>query len=228
MKNRLSKITIFTIVMMLALLLSSCASNNAQSDYVIVLTTSATEDISPYFTEAAETVYAQITETALAQPTETPVPPTNTPLPTNTASVTPSATIYYAWVPPANNTATPLSVTPSVTSTPSSYSCLITSQQVADGTKFALNEDFDAKWTVKNTGSETWDASEIDYRYVSGTSMHKFAAVFDFPSSVAPNESITITVDMAAPSTAAHYETFWAISRSSVNFCTLPLRINVE
>ena len=223
------------ICVLVAGISAACGGKKENSpDYMTVLTLSATEDISPYFTQAAETVFAKITETAKAMPTETPtstVTPTSTPstTPTTTATMKPAA--VYVWVPSATfATSTPSTltpVTPTTVVTASSYSCSIISQSVASGTEYKVGTEFDASWTVKNTGSSAWEASEIDYRYVSGTAMHKFNAIYDFTSSVASGSSITITVDMIAPASAASYETYWGISRSSVNLCALPLKIKV-
>ncbi len=212
----------------------ACGGKNENSaDYMTVLTVSATEDISPYFTQAAETVFAQITETAEAQPTATPVTPTATETPSSTPTATPTTkpAVVYVWVPSATlATSTPSTLTPGTPTTAvtaASYSCSITSQSIASGAEFKVGTEFDASWTIKNTGSSAWEASEIDYRYISGTEMQKFNAIYDFPSSVASGSSMTITVDMIAPASAASYETYWGISRSSVNFCTLPLKIKV-
>jgi hypothetical protein len=226
--------TLFVCVVLAGMGVSCSGKNENSPDYVTVLTVSPTEDISPYFTQAAETVFAQITETAKAKPTETPtftatITPSTTPTVTATATVKPA--VVYVWVPSATTyTSTPITMTPSTPTavvTASGYSCSVTSQSVANGTEFVKGSEFDASWTVKNTGTSAWDANEIDYRFISGTSMHKSSAAFDFPSSVAVGSSITITVDMIAPSSAATYETYWGIARSSVNFCTLPMKIKV-
>ncbi|MEM5774144.1 MAG: NBR1-Ig-like domain-containing protein [Anaerolineaceae bacterium] len=112
------------------------------------------------------------------------------------------------------------------TSTPIAGSCQITSKQPT-GT-LAKNADFDAVWTVKNTGSATWYLDEVDYRYVSGSRIHKYNDVYDLSKTVKPGESITIRVDMTAPSTAGTYAVNWAIVRSNTTLCTLPLTITVK
>ncbi|MBI9051960.1 MAG: hypothetical protein JEZ00_21270 [Anaerolineaceae bacterium] len=230
-----NKLLLLAIVLFTGILITSCGKNQTeQPEYITVLTVSPTDDLSSYFTEAAGTIYVQMTETALANPTETPLPPTETPIPTATvtATVVPTSTTAYVWVPATNPTNTPGTITPSLTATSTggtvvSFSCSITSKGIADGTEFNTNEEFDASWTIKNTGSSTWDASEMDYRYISGTEMHKFNAIYDLSSSVASGESVTIIVDMAAPSSAASYETYWGVTISSTNICSLPLKIKV-
>lgn len=222
---------IFTI--WVAFLLSACGKPQNQSEYVTILTNSPEEQKAAIYTEVAKTFYAQVTETALAIPSETPTATatftaTATITQTPTSTSTPKPAAVYVWVPTLGPSSTPLTVTPSVVPTAADYGCVITSQSIADGTAFSPNEEFDASWTIKNTGKLNWDASEIDYRYVSGTSMHKYNAVYDLPASVNSGNSITITVDMKAPSSAANYETFWGISKASTTLCTLPLRIKVS
>jgi hypothetical protein len=229
-KNYYLRVWVMSVLFLMVL--SACTSNKNQPDYVTVLTNAPTEDISPYFTQAALTVFAQITETALAEPTETPVPPTETPVPSATPTATATATLKpaaaYVWVPTALPSNTPSSATPTTAATASPFSCSISSQAISNGQTFKVNEEFDASWTIKNTGTSAWDMSDIDYRYVSGTSLHKFSGAYDLPSTVASGGSITLIVDMVAPASAAYYETFWGLSKASNTFCTLPVKINVE
>jgi hypothetical protein len=179
-------------------------------------------------TEAAETVFVQFTETAIAQPSETPIPPTQTAIPSETPTVTltPIPTRTVVWIPTYYYSSTPK--TPSATATNSSWSCSITFQLVASNTEFGAYEDFDARWTVKNTGSETWESSDVDYRYMSGTEMQKYDTLYDLPETVAPGDTVSITVDMKAPSTSGYYETNWGLVRHTDSFCNLPTRIRVK
>jgi hypothetical protein len=239
MNIRLGKRILYIIAIssILGLLLTACAKNQGnQPDYVTVLSAEPTDNISAMYTIAAETIYAQITQTEQAKPTETPVPPTETPTPTLTMTntVVPTNTTAYIYVPvyatstPGTITATSsTSTTATTAATAGNYACSITTQGISDYTEFAPNEEFDATWTIKNTGSLTWDSSQIDYRYVSGTTTYKHNAAYDFSTSVASGGSITIVVDMIAPSSEASYETYWGVFNGGVNFCSLPLRIKV-
>ena len=222
----------FSLLVVASLLLAACGKNAEQPDYVTVLSVQPTDDISVLYTAAAETIFVEMTQTELAKPTETPVPPTETPVPTETFTATsvPTSTTAYVYVPVVYPTSTPGTVTATSTATNATavnYACSITSKNIADNTEFAPNEEFDATWTIKNTGSLDWEADQIDYRYVSGTQTYKFNSVYDFPASVKTGDSITIIVDMVAPSSEASYETFWGVFYSSTNFCTLPMRIKV-
>ena len=225
---------LFTFLVIAGLLLTACGKNAEQPDYVTVLSAEPTDSIDAMYTAAAETIYVEMTQTELAKPTETPVPPTATLIPTETLTSTmvPTSTTAYVYVAPVvYPTSTPGTVTVTSTATTaataSEYACSLSSQSISDYTEFAPGEDFDASWTVTNTGSEDWDASQIDYRYVSGTETYKYNSVYDFSSSVESGDSITIVVDMVAPSSEASYESYWGVFYSSTNLCSLPLRITV-
>lgn len=235
------KFFIFAVMLLFAgIFLAACGKDENQPDYVTILSVEPTDSVDDMYTAAAETIYVNMTQTEQAKPTETPVPPTETPIPTQTytATTAPTATTAWVYAPVVYPTSTPGTKTATATVTgtimtatsdgsASSYACSITAQGISDNTEFSPNEEFDATWTIKNTGSSNWDASSIDYRYVSGTATYKHNAVYDFPSTVAVGDSITIVVDMIAPSSAAAYESFWGVFNGGVNFCSLPLRIKV-
>jgi hypothetical protein len=116
-----------------------------------------------------------------------------------------------------------------VTPTPApstSAICEITSTSPSKTLK--TREDFDAVWTVKNTSSKNWDLQSVDYKFVSGTEMHKYAKAFDFKQTVKPGESIKIVVDMLAPDKVGTYSTNWAIVQGSTTLCSLPLTVVVK
>ena len=225
-------IILFSIIVS-GLVLSSCSYNTGPTQpemtdtpWIIVVTYTPTEDLGPIETAVVETFSAQLTETALANPTETPLPPTATPTITNTPTVTktpvPSSTpTYWTATPRYTKTATPKP-------TDSKWNCSITFQLVENNHVFSPNEPFDGKWTIKNTGTEIWLKTDVDYRYMSGTEMQTRKKVYDLPQEVDPGESVTIIVDMKAPGSKGYYETFWALARHSDGFCYLPVRINVK
>lgn len=222
---------IMLTIVILSLAFSSCSTTSLPvatlTPYIIVITFTPTMDMGPVMTEAASTIYAALTGTASAIPTDTPtVTPTATETPTNTytPSKTFTNTVYYPPTPVRTNTPKP----PTATATNSGWSCEVTWQLVENNQEFSPHEAFDGRWKIKNTGSQTWQAIDVDYRYMSGTEMQDGNKVFDLPNDVAPGESITITVDMTAPGTTGHFETFWALARHSDGFCSLPVRINVK
>ncbi len=114
-------------------------------------------------------------------------------------------------------TATPVAVNYcSVTTSPSAY------------TEFPLGADFDASWKIKNTGTEAWDKAAVDYKHYSGTEMQKYEKAFDLPSTVDPDGTITLVVDMVAPNTAGTYTATWALVNGDTVLCNLPVTIKVK
>lgn len=170
-------------------------------------------------TEAAQTVVAEITADALRNPSATP---TNTPLPTMTATSLPTNTPV-----PVLPTATPRPVI-TITNTPAAYQCAVELQVPEFGKDFPPRADFDAKWVVKNTGIETWDASGMDYFYSSGARMEKHGDRFDLPKTVKPGETVEIVVDMLAPADAGRYTTTWAIGQGGITACFMSVTIDVQ
>lgn len=208
----------------LSVLLAACSLSNAGP--------APTVDIQPMLnaakTEAAATVEAQLA----AAPSATPLPAT----PTLAASATavPTDTAAPATdtpVPQPTNTAVPtLRPTSAVvfTSTPANYGCSLTTFSTTGTLPYSAYFDFDAKWTVKNTGNYTWASSDVDIIYVSGTKMQKKADSFDLAKDVAPGDSIDITIDMTAPASTGTYSESWALSRGGTTLCSLPVVISVK
>jgi hypothetical protein len=119
------------------------------------------------------------------------------------------------------------SVSPQPTPVPvTGTDCKIVS--TVPNTTLQVRADFDAVWTVKNTGTTTWDMHAVDYKYVSGTKMHKYNSLYDLPQTVKPGESVKIIVDMLAPSTAGTYTENWAIVQGSTTLCNLPITVVVK
>lgn len=58
--------------------------------------------------------------------------------------------------------------------------------------------------------------------------MNNFANLYDLPSNVAKGESITLRVDMTAPSTAGTYTSTWALADGNTVYCYLPVTITVK
>lgn len=207
-------------------LLAACSLSNSPAP-------APTVDVQPTLnaakTEAAATVAAQIesqpsatplpatatlADTATTIPTNTALPATNTPLPqlpTNTAVPTLKPTVAVVY-----------------TSTPANFNCSLTSFEYTGTQPYSAGGDFDARWTVKNTGTDTWAASDVDYKYVSGTKMQAKADSYDLPSDVASGSSITLIVDMKAPTTAGTYSETWALVKGGTTLCTLPVVIKVK
>lgn len=107
------------------------------------------------------------------------------------------------------------------------YQCSVTTSPSAY-TEFPLGADFDASWVIKNTGTGTWDKASVDYKHYSGTEMQKYDKAFDLPSTVDPDGTITLVVDMVAPNTAGTYTATWALVNGNTVLCSLPVTIKVK
>lgn len=180
-------------------------------------------------TQAAQTVEAEIANRASpTSPATATLAPTATEIPSSTPapSFTPVNTLPP--LPTATNTFIPATATITPTSTPTDYNCSITSVSPASNAQFSKREDFDGRWTVKNTGTQTWVANDVDYRYVSGEKMQKIKDVYDLKADVKPGESVDVIVDMLAPDSTGTFKTTWSLARNSNNFCTLSITIVVK
>lgn len=176
-------------------------------------------------TQAVQKAWADLTSTAIANPTATIEPTqvqTNTSMPTATAMntlvpVLPTRVIV---------TLAPTKILP--TSTPSAYSCSITASSPAANKIMPPGNDFDGRWTLKNTGTKTWSSSQMDFAYVSGTKLQKLHDVIDLPSDVAPGASIELIIDMKAPTTIGSYAATWSLRINSTNICPVSVSIRVQ
>lgn len=172
----------------------------------------------------ALTANAAASQTAVFLPSATPTA-SETPTPSHTPTETPTPTVTVIFrLPTFTFTPEPTSVVD--TSPGGDYDCDLTAQSPGNGTILSPRTDFDAKWTVKNTGTRAWDRNSVDYIYVSGAKIHKIKA-YDLPITVAVDDGVTLTVDMVAPAEAGSYTTTWGLRRGTV-FCTFSLRIEVR
>jgi hypothetical protein len=183
----------------------------------------------------AQTAAAAATQTSLAAPSPYRSPtlvPTFTPIVSTTPSPVPSLTPTFIFQvasptvpkPTATRTATRA---PSTSTANTKFACEFIAQEPDNGEVFDPNEDFDARWRVKNIGTRTWEENGSDYLYKSGDKIHKQAA-YDFPKTVAPGKSVDLIVDMRAPTDPGTYTTRWEIRIGSNRFCTMRLTIEVD
>lgn len=164
-------------------------------------------------TQAVATAYAELTQQALLNPTATA-----TMMPTATTAPTSTPTIYYA---------PPTAVVPTATATQSAYSCTVTAVSPAAKTEFTAGADFDAKWTIKNIGTQTWKVDDADFRYVSGDKMQD-RDLYDLSKNVATGESVELIVDMKSPAAAGTYKTTWSLVQNGVTVCSMSVEIVVK
>jgi len=84
---------------------------------------------------------------------------------------------------------------------------------IPDGSVFDANAAFTKTWRLKNIGTCTWTTS-YSLVFDTGSQMGAPASI-KFPSSVAPGQTVDLTVNMAAPNTAGHYIGYWKFKNAA-------------
>ena len=112
-------------------------------------------------------------------------------------------------------TVTPNPVTPTVTPVGacSDKATFVSDVTVPDGTTFAANAAFVKTWRVRNSGTCTWSTS-YSAVYQSGEKFGTTESV-NFSKSVAPGQTLDITVNMTAPATNGTYRGYWILKNAS-------------
>lgn len=106
--------------------------------------------------------------------------------------------------------------------------CTIVYQNPPDDSVMTGGDDFDMRWTIKNTSSDSWRADSVDLRFMSGTDMHFGDDVRDISYDVSSGGSIDILIDMEAPSTRGTYTSNWALMSGSKTACRFYVTIKVQ
>ncbi len=159
-------------------------------------------------------------QTAAAMPPT--LTPTLTPAPTNTPTETPSPTPTFLFI-----LSSPTK-TATVASSSNNLACKLLDQTPSDGATMAKNQSFVATWKVNNIGQAIWDATAVDFVYVTGDKLASVKVV-DLPKTVNPGDSVTLRVPMTAPSGSGNYKTAWTLQQGKNNpFCRLTLSITVK
>ncbi len=192
-----------------------------------------TVDTNMIFTAAAQTVQAQLTETAAAAPTATgtatPPPqatvalevPTLAPIGsgTNTSGLLTATPLFTLAALPGASTATP--ALPA-----SGDKAEWVDQSPADGTEMGTSTKFDIKWTVKNTGTTTWNKNYTIRQYAGDKLSEK--NVYNFREETKPGSSTTVIADGVTPKSTGSYHTIWVLTNDQgQNFYTVDLTIQI-
>jgi hypothetical protein len=149
----------------------------------------STEDT--YATQAAQTVAAELTRSANGSPVAT------TP-PGEAATATSAAT----------NTPLPPTLTPAPTGC-TDKATFVKDVTVPDDTFFEGGDTFTKTWRLENSGTCTW-TTNYDLVFDSGNAMGGPAAVA-FETSVPPNGTVDLSVDLEAPSGDGTYRGYWML-----------------
>lgn len=176
-----------------SLLLTGCnlPSKKPAETQVELLNTAAAQTVQAQQTSIAVTVQAQQTSNAQVTATPTEVLEQNTatiPVPTDTQ------------VPTALPSFTSTAVFTSTPQTRCDQAAFV-SETIPDGSIATPGQTFTKTWTLKNSGSCTWD-SNYHVVFFSGNAMGAPAAKQLTTDKVAPGETVTISIDLQAPTTA--------------------------
>ena len=216
-----SLLSVFSVIIILGLLLSSC-------NLLQLTGTLPTEDPNQLGTMAAATVSAYMTQQALAtllvQPTGQPGA-TNTPMLINTPQ--PTATLQ----PP-----TATVQLPTATKTPIPIPCNAAEFKgditIQDGTTVYTGDVLLKTWRVKNVGTCTWTK---DYKiFFFGGNQMEAASSVAFPGTVKPGESVDLSVKMTAPSKTGSFSGSWKLKAANSEVFgvgdsfTVPMTINIK
>lgn len=150
-----------------------------------------TQDTNALYTAAAQSIQAQTPTQAAATATLMSPTATQTTVPQMTATTTPAA-----------------------------EECQDSAQYInddgIDGTTYTPNTPFTKTWTVKNTGSCTWDDRYL-VAYISGPTMTQQPGYFFVPQgyTVAPEQTVNISIGMTSPSQDGNYKSYWGLQREN-------------
>jgi len=171
----------------------------------------------PIETIIFQTAAVAQTQTAIfmPSPTKTETPP---PLPTATSTETPTST------------ATVIFILPTATKPFEPYSAGSNCQAVnvtPYNPVMAPHTNVEITWSLKNTSDEIWRDENTDFKYTSGTDMHR-DDVFDLPYNIPPNGVLNITVPMGSPDEPGTYTTNWVLATSKETLCKVSATIIVK
>jgi hypothetical protein len=164
----------------------------------------------------AGTAGAAQTQTAIAQPlpSDTPTlpPPTGTP----TETPTPTATFIF--------------ILPTSTEPFKAYDAGSDCQLIAlepYNPVLAPRTPFETTWTLKNTGTDLWLDKNVDFKYSSGTDMHR-TDITDLPTSVGADGQVDITVPMVTPRNPGTYTSTWVLATKKKTLCKVSVTVIVK
>jgi len=210
-------ISMWVMALTILMVLTACAGQPAEP----------TPDPAALFTQAAQTVVAQITETALANPTATE---TITPAPTNT--MPPTAIVATdAGVGGASGIPTialPGISTPTTAGVTAGDKCQWVSNYPADNEKVSHYNAFDIYWVIKNVGTTTWTTKYLYQQYPNaGNNVPVEKKKYNLPKDVKPGEEVKLPVDVKDMDNGNYYN-LWVLTNEQLqNFCNFDITFQI-
>jgi hypothetical protein len=231
------------VLALTAVLISACSIGGAAPE--------PTVDINAINTAAVETAMgvlaAQFTQTAQAAPTATTLP-TNTalPLPTfpNTTPIAGTVPTTSGALPTVSFNSTATTPLPGFTQIASQAAPAVTSSlgdacdnnqfvsdvTIPDNTVLPPGENFDKVWSVKNTGSCTWDDGYV-LVYIGGSSPNLDPYNFEFKDKddwVVSGETTELGLTLTTPCTPGDYQGTWRMRNDKGYYFGTPLTVVVK
>ena len=157
---------------------------------------------------AVQAATSTLAATAVPAATATPAP-TKAPAPVLALATATAASIPYS--------------TPTLTT----YSCGVISVWPSLTDRVKAGTSFTGSWRIENTGTEYWQATEADVRYIMGEKFQTKVDPYDLGMTVGPTGMYTVNIDMKAPKLAGPYYAQWAIKYGQITICTLNLTVYV-
>ena len=103
----------------------------------------------------------------------------------------------------------------------------VTSETIPDGTDFSAGESFTKSWTFRNDGYCDWN-TDYAIAFKSGDQMGGPDSQ-DLATEIDPDEIITISIDLTAPSTEGRHTGYWQLETDDgVDFGKVWVTIDVE
>jgi hypothetical protein len=203
MKTGIQKILWLSLLSVFALLLSGCGGSSKEP-------TPTPLNPNLIAAQAIATFSMGLTQTAFAQPTFTP-----------TITPVPSSTVQATFAPLGTNTS----------SAPPTSACdisvFITDVTIPDHTPMAPGQNFDKTWRLQNSGTCSWTAT---YKAVfTGSGNGPMGGVTTpIGKVIGPGETIDITVEFVAPTSAGEYVSWWKLQNDAGTFFGTPFSVAIK
>jgi hypothetical protein len=209
-----------SLLLTFVIVLSACRSTAAAPE--------PTPDADMIRTAAVETVQAELTEQARLNPTATAtdIP---TPEPTPTSEV---PTLAPLGMETQTNNGSGDSPQPVTTQAPPPAAGLADkadwiSNVPADGAALQPGQKFEVRWTIRNSGTTTWNTN-YKVRFFSGN-ISTPKSEYNFRGETKPGATAEIVIEAVAPSEPGEYFTWWKLTNDQgANFGDVDLAIKVD
>ena len=164
-------------------------------------------EIDEQATSVAETVEAQLSGSDVPDETSSSDAPGEGTL-TATHTQEPSQTPQPTGTTPPTNTPPP-----TVTSVPCNRASFVSDVTYPDGSEITINSSFVKTWRLQNTGSCTW-TSGYKLIFSNGDRMSAPDEVQLTGGTVAPGQTVDVSVNLTAPDTAGTYKGYFKLKSS--------------